>query len=131
MLVKDTPVYRLRPPVADSPEAGVIQLYSTVFMISGTVERIPEALAGYLDDPGPDERFALRLARKLLADNGGDLSAAGRGGTFLVHMQLNESGRAKLTDAVQNHDLHGPEILLTKFSRNSREYSRRAEGHSP
>ena len=42
------------------------------------------------------------MAKKILADDGAELAGSARGGTFKVFVQLNESGRQKLEDAVQS-----------------------------
>jgi hypothetical protein len=117
ILVKDTPFYHLRAAKVESSESAAIQMYSTVFMIAGTADRIPGALTEYLDDPGPHRRQAIALARALVASNGGVFTAAGRGGTFSVHIRLSELGRAKLVEAIQNDDVTRPGFFFVHFSR--------------
>jgi len=99
-LVKDNPLARLRPVGHSASGTELMHTLSTLALIAGSVDRLPDGFANYLDDPGPHRRQALAEAKKILADNGAELAGSARGGTFKVWMQLNDSGRQKLEEAV-------------------------------
>lgn len=103
ILVSDSPAYGLEPNDPDPSVHGFMQVISTVYLIAGSVDRLPEALGKYLDDPGPHRLQALKLATQLLHDGGAAFEAEGSGGNFTVIMLLTESGRQKLSDAIQEH----------------------------
>jgi hypothetical protein len=109
-LVRDNPLARLRLAGDDAVDQQWIDVFATVFLIAGSVDRLPDAVATYLADPGPHHSQATALARKMLSDNGASLPVAVRGNTFTVTLRLTESGRDTLTDALQS-DAVQPGIL--------------------
>jgi hypothetical protein len=100
-LVDGNPIWNLRPAVDDAEGARILRLYSTFFLIGGSVEKLPEALLDYLDDPGPRRGVAVKLMRQLVADGGGRVQGIAPGGRFLVNFQLTETGKDKLMQALQ------------------------------
>jgi hypothetical protein len=104
VLVRDNPCSRMRPIDHDPEGEQRLQAFSTIVLIAGSVDRLPDGLADYISDPGFHRRQAIELARKLLSDNGAEFPAQARGGTFSVFMRLTNSGREKLLDALQFDD---------------------------
>jgi len=104
ILVRDNPLSQLRPASDDPAGQEWIDVFGTIFLIAGSVDRLPDALSDYLATPGPHHREAAALARKMLADNGATLPIAGRGNTFAITFRLTESGRDKLSTALQSDD---------------------------
>lgn len=111
-LVDSNPLWRLRPVGRDPAAGALLRVYGTIFMIAGSLDRLPDALADYLDEPGAHRRQALNLARKLLDPNGMELPAVAHGGTFTVFLTLTASGRDKLLEALQaNEDKTGLRLV--------------------
>lgn len=110
-LVRDNPCARLRPIERDPEGEQRMQAFSTIVLIAGSVDRLPDGLATYLNDPGFHRRQAIALARKMVNDNGAEFPAEAHGGTFSVFMRLTNSGREKLLDALQFDD-NEPGIYL-------------------
>jgi hypothetical protein len=103
-LVRDNPASRLRPIDRDPDGEQRMQAFSTIVLVASSVDRLPDGLADYLNDPGPHRRQAISLARKIVSDNGAEFPAEAHGGTFSVFMRLTNSGREKLLDALQSDD---------------------------
>ncbi|MDB5299767.1 MAG: hypothetical protein JWO87_1430 [Phycisphaerales bacterium] len=106
-LVAGNPLWHLKPVEGNSSDAALLRGFGTIFLIAGSVDRLPAALSAYLGEPGSNRTQAVILARKLLAERGAELSGVARGGTFKVSVRLTSSGRKKLLDALQTHEEDG------------------------
>jgi len=100
-LLEDNPLWRLRPMDKGIHGRAVMQTYVTVFLIAGSLDKLPDSLADYLDDPGSHPREAQALARMLLDPAGVAFPAIGHDGTFSVTVALTADGRDKILDALQ------------------------------
>lgn len=100
-LIDDNPLWQLRPARSDKDGTKLMKLYATFFLIAGSVEKLPGALADYLDDPGPQRAAVIALIRRLADDDGGQFPVAAHGGNFVVRFQLTRTGREKLLEALQ------------------------------
>ncbi|HET6250203.1 MAG TPA: hypothetical protein VFE47_21105 [Tepidisphaeraceae bacterium] len=104
VVVKDNPVYQLHP-VGNDPAAGeMMHQFGNLFVVAASVDRLPEAVSAYLDNPGYHRRQALALARKLLQDNGAAIGGSGRGGTFAITFRLSADARQMLVESLQSDD---------------------------
>ena len=113
-LVDANPLWRLRPVGRDLSGGALLRVYGTIFMIAGSVDRLPDALSDYLDEPGAHRHQALALARKMLDPKGLELPAVAHGGTFAVYVSLTPAGRDKLLEALQaNEDKTGLHLVKT------------------
>jgi hypothetical protein len=101
-LLASNPVWHLRAASDDPSETALLRGFGTILLIAGSVDRLPGALADYMDEPGAHRREATVLARKLLADGGAELSGVARGGTFKVSVRLTTAGRDKLLEAIHS-----------------------------
>jgi hypothetical protein len=104
LIVKDNPLYHLAPGGNDPADGDLMRGFNTTLMIAASLDRLPDALADYLSDPGPHRQTALDLANQLLQANGGVIAASARGGTFAVGLRFNADGRETLLEAVQLDD---------------------------
>ena len=99
-LVKDGPMARITPVGRDAAARESLSALETVTDVAGAVERLPDALLDYLDDPGPHRQIAIAVSQRLLADGGAIMVGSARGGTFCVSIGLTDAGREKLEEAV-------------------------------
>jgi len=79
-----------------------VHLYGIVFLVGGSVERLPQALSDYLQDPGTHLNEAISLAQSLMGREPIELRGHARGGSFSVTIVLTDAGRDKLVDALDN-----------------------------
>jgi hypothetical protein len=100
-LMEDNPLWRLLPATSDKDAAAVMKLYATLYLVGGSIEKLPDALADYLDDPGPRRRDAIALARALCIAGGAKLPGFAHGGNFAVSFHLTNVGRDKLLEALE------------------------------
>ena len=100
-LMDDNPLWRLMPITTDANSAAVMKLYATLYLLAGSIDRLPDALADYLDNSGPRRRDAIALARLLAVHNGAKLAGFAHGGKFSVSFRLTEDGRDKLLEALE------------------------------
>jgi hypothetical protein len=100
-LMEDNPLWNLAPVTSDADAAAVMKLYATLYLLAGSIEKLPDALADYLDNPGPRQRDAIALARTLAIHGGAKLPAFAHGGKFTVSFRLTEQGRDKLLEALE------------------------------
>jgi hypothetical protein len=100
-LVAGNPLWHLRPVDGNTSDSALLRGFGTIFLIAGSVDRLPRALSDYLDEPNSNRTQAVTLARKLLASGGAEFAGVARGGTFKVSVRLTRSGREKLLAALQ------------------------------
>ena len=112
ILVKDNPLSRLRPAGHDPSAESTMQMFGSLFLIAASVDRLPDALADYLQDPGPHRRVAMTLARDLIDNEHMELPGSARGGTFAVSVHLTDSGRDKLMDALQSQNTSNGVLMV-------------------
>lgn len=100
-LLTDLPGWNLAP-VDPQDESGerFLRLSALLSLVAGSVDRLPSALADYVQNPGPHLAQALDLSEKLLTEESVELSGYARGGSFRVVVQLNDAGREKLETAL-------------------------------
>jgi hypothetical protein len=100
-LVEDNPILDLRANDNDSKNTATLRTLGVVALIGASVERLPEALADYIQDPGDNAAVAIAIAEQLVANNQVDLPGYGRGGRFNVAVELTHSGRKRLREALR------------------------------
>lgn len=99
-LLTDNPMAGLSPAHDDKGAAQAMQLYGILFLVGGSLDRLPGALADYIEDPNQHLDEALALAQLLLNQKKVEFEGHARGGNFTVTVELNDSGRDKLLDAL-------------------------------
>jgi hypothetical protein len=100
-LLTDNPMYGLAPAKADEKDAATaMRLYGILFLISGSVDRLPATLADYLRSPGTHLNEAIALTDALLNQKSVHFIGHARGGNFGVTVELTDDGRDKLDDAM-------------------------------
>jgi hypothetical protein len=104
LIVKDNPLYHLSPGGINPADGDMMHALDTTLMIAASLDRLPDALADYLGNPGPHRLTALALANQLLEANGAIIAASARGGTFTVGVRFNAGARETLLEAVQSDD---------------------------
>ena len=100
-LMDDNPLWKLLPTTADKDAAAAMKLYATLYLLAGSIEKLPDALADYLDNPGPRRRDAIALARALCVQGGARLVGFAHGGKFAVSFRLTNAGRDTLLEALE------------------------------
>jgi hypothetical protein len=77
-----------------------MKLYGILFLVGGSIDRLPATLADYIQDPNQHLSEALALAQLLLNQKTIEFEGHARGGNFTVAVELNDDGRDKLLDAL-------------------------------
>jgi hypothetical protein len=99
-LLTDNPVTGLEPAHDDKNAAQAMKLYGILFLVGGSLDRLPGTLADYLQEPGQHLNEALALTELLLTQKQVEFAGFARGGNFTVSLELTDDGRDKLTDAL-------------------------------
>jgi hypothetical protein len=99
-LLTDNPMFGLAPLHNDRDVVQTMKLYGLMFLIGGSVDRLPAALADYIQGPGPHMTEALALTDMLLNQKRVEFDGHARGGNFTVSIELTTDGRDKLMDAL-------------------------------
>ena len=87
----------------DDAAAQSMRLYALVTLVAGSVDRLPSTLSDYLQNPGQHMSAAMDLAEQLLADEPVRLAGCARGGNFVVTVELDDAGREKIVEALDEH----------------------------
>jgi hypothetical protein len=106
-LLTDNPMAALSPAHDDKDAAQTMKLYGILFLVGGSIDRLPSALADYIQDPNQHLDEALALAQLLLRQKKVEFEGHARGGNFTVTVELNDDGRDKLLDALDEIGEHG------------------------
>lgn len=101
-LVEDNPLSDLRPDGRDPQGASLLDTIGVIAVIGGSIERLPETLAEYIEDPEENSDNAVSLAHELLDPKGTSLFGFGRNGHFIVAVQLTDPGRKRLVHALRS-----------------------------
>jgi hypothetical protein len=114
-LLTDNPMYGLAPAKADAKNAATaMKLYGILFLVGGSVDRLPATLADYLQSPGVHLNEAIALADALLNQKNVRFTGHAHGGNFVVTVELTDDGRDKLEDAMDEiGEPTGPNQLVT------------------
>ncbi len=59
-LIKDNPMYHLRPLSRNPTDTQAMRTFGILFLIAGSANRLPDAFVEYLNDPGPHRLAAGR-----------------------------------------------------------------------
>lgn len=127
-LISDNPLGRLRSLSRNPVDDMEIQMFGITGLVAGSVDRLPDAFADYLDDPGPYRRQALAVAMEMLSHSGATFVGSARGGTFSVSMRLADSGHDKLLEAIGRSQLD-PSARMVLRSTSKRKKLRGIFGH--
>jgi hypothetical protein len=124
-LLTDHAPSTLEPADDDSGAAESMRLYALVTLIAGSIDRLPVTLADYLQNPGQHLGAAMELADQLLGDEPVHMAGYARGGNFVVTMELDDAGREKIVDALDEHSADPSQLQYvnaqsTAVSRHSR-----------
>jgi hypothetical protein len=100
-LLTDLACWNLQPADEDNRLAAqAMQAYALITLVAGSVDRLPNTLSDYLQTPGQHLTEALDLTNQLLTDPRVRFQGYAKGGNFTVTVELNDDGRQKLLDAV-------------------------------
>lgn len=118
-LLTDNPMYGLAPARAGNSEAATaMKLYGILFLVGGSVDRLPATLADYLESPGSHLNEAIALADALLDQKTVRFVGHARGGNFVVTVELTDDGHDKLEDAMDDiGEAAGPSQLVAHVQR--------------
>jgi hypothetical protein len=114
-------------PENDENKAAVqaMQAYAVITLIAGSVDRLPTALSDYLQNPGQHLTEALELTSELLSQQRVKFHGFAKGGNFTVTVELNDDGRDKLLDALdQVGDSQGGVQLVRLSNSRTTNYAR-------
>lgn len=115
-LLTDNPMYGLAPAKADEKDAvTAMKLYGILFLVGGSVDRLPATLSDYLQSPGQHLNEAIGLAESLLNQKNMHFHGHARGGEFVVTVELTDDGRSKLQDAMDEiGESTGPTQMVSR-----------------
>jgi hypothetical protein len=116
-LLTDNPMTGLEPAHDDKAAAQAMKLYGILFLVGGTLDRLPGALADYIQEPGQHLNEALAIATLLLNQKQVEFMGFARGGNFTVSVELTDAGREKLTDALEEIGEPAKEAQVVRFRR--------------
>jgi hypothetical protein len=120
-LLADNPTSELTAADGNRLSEQAVRLYGVLFLVGGSVERLPEVLSEYIQDPGIHQSEAVSLAQTLLGREPVDLKGYARGGNFSITVLLTDAGREKLVDALENAgESAGNTQLVTSVRRSRR-----------
>ena len=101
-LLSDNATIELSAGDGNKTSEQAVRLYGILFLVGGSVERLPQALSDYLQEPGTHLNEAISLAQALMGRQPVDLRGHARGGAFNVAVVLTDAGREKLIDALDS-----------------------------
>jgi len=113
-LLEDNPMWQVHASRPNSSGGTLMQFFGILFLVGASVDRVPSTLADYLDRPGPHAQEAAALAERLLEDRPLVLPGIARGGAFTVTMELTDSGRQALEDALEGNTDSGTGIRMVR-----------------
>ena len=117
-LLTDNPMAAVAPARDDKDAAQTMKLYGVLFLVGGSIDRLPATLADYIQDPNQHLSEALALAQLLLNQKTVEFEGHARGGNFTVAVELNDDGRDKLLDALdETGQSSGPTQLVLQHRR--------------
>jgi hypothetical protein len=125
-LLTDHAPSTLEPAEENSDAAQAMQLYALVTLIGGSVDRLPLTLSDYLQSPGQHLSAAMDLADQLLADGPVQLAGSARGGNFTVTMELDDAGREKILEAIDEKSDDPSQLQFVNGRRLRRAHATRA-----
>ena len=99
-LLTDNAAWNLEPDEDNKSAVTAMRAYAVITLIAGSVDRLPTALSDYLQNPGQHLTEALVLTDRLLSDKPLRLPGFAKGGNFTVTVELNDDGREKLMEAI-------------------------------
>ena len=107
-LVADNPLDDLHADERDPHGDLMLRTLAVVGVIADSVERLPGALADYLDNnqslnPG----VATTLAHRLIESSQVDIAGMSRAGPFSIKLELTEDGREMLREALADRESNG------------------------
>ena len=99
-LLSDNPMWDINSDEDDPLTSDYMRLYGVIFLVGSSVERLPDTLANYIQDPGRHASEAGSVALALVNQKQIELEGHARGGNFKLYVQLTDAGRDRLVDAL-------------------------------
>jgi len=104
-LVYDNPLDDLHADPRDSQGELLLQTLSVVSLIGDSVERMPDALADYLDDANQlNPGVATNLANHLIDSSKVEIAGMSRAGPFTIVCELTEDGKETIRQALADRE---------------------------
>jgi hypothetical protein len=129
-LLTDNPMASLTPVRDDKDVVRTMKLYGILFLVGGSIDRLPGTLADYIGNPNQHLNEAVALAQLLLSDKKVEFEGHARGGNFAVAVELNDDGRDKLLDALDEMGQSGSSTQRVRL-RAATTGRRHAPSHGP
>jgi len=99
-LLTDNPGWALEPDDGNENAIQLMRLNAVLILVVGSVDRLPSTLSDYIQNPGQHLSQALDLAESLLTEPRVRLQGFAQGGNFTAVVELTDTGREKLQDAL-------------------------------
>jgi hypothetical protein len=102
-LVYDNPLDDLHADSRDPRSELLLRTLAVLSVIADSVERLPAALADYIDNPdSANPGIARSLAHRLVDSGEVELAGLSRAGPFSVQLELTEDGKEELREALSD-----------------------------
>ena len=124
-LVYDNPLDDLHADTQDAQGELLLETLSVISLIGDSVERMPDALADYIDgDHQLNPGVATNLAHHLIDSSKVELAGMSRAGPFTIVLELTEDGRETIRQALA--DRQSGDLRLVHRVRRHRVHARRS-----
>jgi hypothetical protein len=110
-LVYDNPLDDLHVDEHDPHGESMLRTLAVVSVIADSVERLPGALADYIDDNSAiNPGVAVKLARRLIDSSSAKIDGMSRAGPLSIKLELTEDGKEELREALSDRETGGLQL---------------------
>ena len=121
----------LHPAARDPGADTLLQTLSIVSLIAGSIDRVPDSLADYIDkDNSQNPAVARALAQRLLEPGETKLRGFSAAATFTVAVRLTDTGKETLLDALADRQNGGVQLVRSRHGRPAHVSSAKLKGIS-
>jgi len=99
-LLADNPMSGIEPADGNALATQTMKIHGVLFLVGGSIDRLPGTLSDYIQSPDRHLIEVLSLTDQLLNQKHVQFHGFAAGGTFTVTVELTDSGRDKLMDAL-------------------------------
>lgn len=130
-LVADNPLDDLHADARDPRGELMLRTLAVTGVIADSVERLPGALADYLDNTNsPNPGVATALAHRLVDSSQVDIAGMSRAGPFSIKLELTEDGKEMLREALADRKTNGLRFVHHLHRRSVRPHAQRVSTSS-